>query len=70
MSMKPKLWLIHRISSSLKRLTCTMASVAAAVNSMAKSRSLTASRLFWQTAARPSWSTMPSVFATISRSSG
>ena len=45
-SMKPKLWLIHKISSSLRRLVWTIASVAAAVNSMAKSRSLTASRLF------------------------
>jgi hypothetical protein len=43
MSMKPKLWLIHNTSSSLRRLTCTMQQAkAAAVNSMAKSRSLTA----------------------------
>ncbi|MNZ92051.1 hypothetical protein D3C78_1110600 [compost metagenome] len=62
--MKPKFWLIHRISSSEKRLMCTMHSEAAALNSMAKSRSLTASRLFWHT---PS---MPSTRATRSRSSG
>ncbi|MDT4873048.1 hypothetical protein FQZ97_1082730 [compost metagenome] len=67
---KPKFWLIHRISSSLKRLMCTMHNEAAAVNSIAKSRSLTPSRLFWQTWATPCSSTMPSVRATRSRSSG
>ena len=44
--MKPKFWLIQMMSSSLKRLMCNMHSVAADVNSMAKSRSLTASKLF------------------------
>ena len=68
--MKPKFWLIQMMSSSLKRLTCTMHRLAAAVNSMAKSRSLTASRLFWQTTGNPFASTMPSVLATRSRSSG
>ena len=52
------------IVDSLKRDTWTMHNAAAAANSIAKSRSLTASRLFWQT---PS---MPSVRATLSRSSG
>jgi hypothetical protein len=64
MRMKPKFCDIQRISSSEKRLTCTITSEAAAVNSMAKSRSLTASSEFWHT---PS---MPSSFATDSRSSG
>ena len=62
--MKAKFWLIQRISSSLMRLMCTMHRLAAALNSIAKSRSLTASRLFWHT---PS---MFSVLATSSRSSG
>ena len=63
-SMKPKFWLIHRISSSDRRLMCTISNVAAAPNSIAKSRSLTASSEFWQI------SSMPSVRATRSRSSG
>ena len=68
--MKPKFWLIQMMSSSDRRLTCTMHRLAAAVNSMAKSRSLTASRLFWHTKGAPFASTMPSVLATRSRSSG
>src|ERR1017187_4209235 len=52
-SMKPKLWLIQSTSSSLKRETCTMHSAAAAANSIAKSRSLTASMLLRQGAAMP-----------------
>ncbi len=64
MRMKPKFWLIQMISSSDRRLTCTMHRLAAEVNSMAKSRSLTPSSEFWQT---PS---MPRVRATRSRSSG
>ena len=63
-AMKPKLWLIHSTSSSLRRETCSMARLAADVNSIAKSRSLTASMLFWHT---PS---MRSAFATAARSSG
>ncbi|MDT4828225.1 hypothetical protein FQZ97_615960 [compost metagenome] len=64
MLMKPKFWLIQMMSSSLRRLTCTMHRLAAAVNSIAKSRSLTASRLFWQTLS------IFRVRATSSRSSG
>ena len=52
-SMKPKLWLIQSTISSLRRETCTIARLAADVNSIAKSRSLTASRLFWQTPSMP-----------------
>ena len=63
-SMKPKFWLIHSTSSSDSRETWIIVRLAAALNSIAKSRSLTASMLFWQT---PS---MPSVRATRSRSSG
>ena len=63
-SMKPKLWLIQITSSSLRRETCSIARLAADVNSIAKSRSLTASMLFWHT---PS---MRSALATASRSSG
>ncbi len=54
MSMKPKAWLIQSTSSSVRRLMCTIASEAAAVNSIAKSRSLTASSAFWQTPSMPS----------------
>ena len=47
--MKPKFWLIQMMSSSLKRLMCTMHKEAAAVNSMAKSLSETASKEFSHT---------------------
>jgi hypothetical protein len=46
---------------------CTMHSEAAAVNSMAKSLSLTPSRLFWQTWGWPCASTIPKLRATRSR---
>ena len=62
--MKPKFWLIHSTSSSARRETCTMQIAAKAANSIAKSRSLTASRLFWHTPSKPS------ARATRSRSSG
>ena len=70
MRMKAKFWLIHSTSSSDRRLMCTITRLAAAANSMAKSRSLTASRLFWHTTGKPFASTMPKVRATRSRSSG
>src|SRR5713226_7798875 len=51
---KPKRGLAQRISSSEKRERWTMASAAQAQNSMAKSRSDTASREFALTASKPS----------------
>ena len=52
--MKPTRGLIHITSSSDRRLICIMSSAQAAVNSMAKSRSETASSEFSQTASKPS----------------
>ena len=52
--MKPKFWLIHSTISSASRDTCTMQIAAKAPNSSAKSRSLTASRLFWHRPSKPS----------------
>ena len=62
--MKPKFWLIHSTISSARRDTCTIVIDAKAANSIAKSRSLTASRLFSHTPSKPSSR------ATASRSSG
>ena len=62
--MKPKFWLIHSTISSDRREMCTMQMDANEANSSAKSRSLTASRLFSHTPSKPS------VRATASRSSG
>jgi hypothetical protein len=57
-SMKPTRGLIHSTSSSEKRDTCVITSADAAVNSIAKSRSDTASSEFAQMPSKPS------VFAT------
>ncbi len=54
MSMKPTRGLIQITSSSDMRETCVMISAAAAQNSMAKSRSDTASSELWQTSSKPS----------------
>ena len=64
MSTKPKRGLIQITSSSESRETCIMASAAVARNSIAKSRSETASSEFSH---KPS---KPSSFATESRSIG
>ena len=62
--MKPKFWLIQSTISSARRDTCIIVIAAQAANSIAKSRSLTASRLLAQTPSKPS------APATRSRSSG
>ena len=63
-SMKSNCADIQRINSSLMRDRCTMSNAAAAMNSIQKSRSLTASMEFSQIASKPSSS------ADISRSMG
>ena len=52
--MKPTRGDIQLTSSSEKRDRCIISTLAVAVNSMAKSRSDTASREFWQTPSKPS----------------
>src|SRR5699024_12218197 len=52
--------LVHNTSSSLMRERCVMVSAARAQNSMAKSRSLTASREFSQMPAKPNSSAVRS----------
>ena len=54
MSMKPTRGLIQMISSSAMRETCIISTEAAAQNSMAKSRSETASSELWHTSSKPS----------------